>query len=137
MSIGPLSTTSIVPSIAQYGASSVGGRQWSSDPRIDEQNWTDLERLTASDRALIKQTTGQDIPTRSSGNPPVAPILAFQISGDRQSGALGTGQPVTASYIEGLASRYSGKPNPFGDQLDRALKYLTANPPANQLDVNA
>jgi len=121
---------------APYGTPVVSGRQWNSDPRIDEQGWSELERLTSSDRALIKQVTGQDIPTRSSGKPPIAPIFAFQIAMDRQSGMLATGQPVTAAYITDLINRYR-QGNPFEDQLEKALGYLTTNPPSHQLDINA
>jgi hypothetical protein len=67
----------------------------------------------------------------------VAPLLAFQISGDRKDGVIPTGQPVTASYIKGLIDRYAGHENPFGDELDKALRYLTDNPPTNRVDINA
>jgi hypothetical protein len=90
MSIGPLtSSLPITPAISPPSTSTSSVRQWSSDPRIDEQNWADLERLTPSDRTLIKQATGQDIPTR------------------------------------------------VGGELDKASKYLAANPPTDQIDMNA
>lgn len=134
MSITPISTS--VP-VSAYTTSKVAGARWDTNPGVDEQNWSDLERLTPSDRALIKRVTGQNIPTRASGKPPIAPLLAFQISGDRKDGVIPAGQPVTASYIKGLIDRYTGHDNPFGDELDKALTYLTDDPPTNGVDVEA
>jgi hypothetical protein len=44
---------------------------------------------------------------------------------------------LTASYIKGLIDRYAGDENRFGDELDKAPKYLTDNPSTNRVDVNA
>lgn len=137
MSISPISSNApISPASGVVAPTGTPKGQWFSDSLVTEQNWADLDRLSPSDRALIKSVTGQDIPTRASGKPPVAPILAFQVSGDRASGALGAGQPVSTDYIHGLIDRYRGKDNPFGDQLQKALDFLMANPPG-KLDVQA
>jgi hypothetical protein len=120
MSISPISRS--IPTPGPSGTASapaVAGAHWFSDQLIEEQNWSDLERLTPSDKALIKQVTGQDIPTRASGNPPVAPILAFQISGDRKDGVIPAGQPVSAAYIKGLIDRYAGMTTPSATNWTR------------------
>jgi len=119
-----VSTTTASISGASTTAAPAARTQWSSDPRIDEAGWQALDRLTVSDRALVKAATGQDVPTRDSGRPPVVPILAFQISQDREDGVLTGGRDVDAAYLAELARRYDGRVNPFGDALDLATRYL-------------
>ena len=68
------------------------------------------------------------------------PILAAQISTDREYGRLGTGRTVDASYVTQLMQRYQGvgsEKQVFGDELERALKYLQGNPPSSRIDITA
>jgi hypothetical protein len=95
-----------------------------TDP-VNQAFWADMERLTSSDRATIAVATGFDVPAPGSGARPVAPMLAFHISMDRQSGVLGAGQDVSADYLRAkMAAHGAGNPV-IAEELTRALEHVS------------
>jgi hypothetical protein len=97
-----------------------------------------FDGLTAADRELIFQVTGQRLepgfdPARESVS-----RFAASIAGDRAAGRLAPGQEVTAVYLKDLDRRYAraGGPNPIGAHLDSAVGYL-ARTGVRRIDVTA
>jgi hypothetical protein len=88
--------------------------------------------LTPSDRELIYKITGQKI--EDSPGALVAPGWVLMLAGDRQSGALPAGQPITADYITDMASKWGqiggggGVQNGLSDAiLQRFADYFAAH----------
>jgi hypothetical protein len=111
-------------SVSNFGGAAKRVVPTSNDAFLTAQAWEQLGYLTADDRATLKAATGVDIPTQASGRPPIAPILAFQVAGDRASGTLPAGRDIDSAYINTLKQQYAGSQNPFGNALDKALDFL-------------
>jgi hypothetical protein len=98
----------------------------------------DFDALTAPDRELIFQVTGQRV---GPGFDPVKETpssFATALAAERAAGHLAPGQPVTAVYLKDLHRRYqrAGAPSPVGSHLDKALAYLEQSGP-RRIDVSA
>jgi hypothetical protein len=86
-----------------------------------------FDHLTAADRELIYEVTGQRIapgfdPARQS-----ASGFAAALAAERSAGRLAPGQPVTAVYLKDLNRRCERAPgpNPVGPYLAKAVDYLS------------
>ena len=64
-------------------------------------------------------------------------MFAVQIALDRQSGYLSAGQDVSSSYLQAMATTYSGKEydQSFGIAIANAMSYLAAQTPRTGIDV--
>jgi hypothetical protein len=120
------------PITPTYRAAKAGKRA----DRSAERN--DFEKLTAADRELIFQVTGQRLgpgfdPARE-GTTGFAAVLAAE----RAAGRLAIGQEVTAVYLKDLDRRYerTGAANPVAGHLDKAVDVL-ARSGARRIDVSA
>lgn len=93
--IGPSFPTSGVSAAYRARATSEVSAHPSSAPP------NPLSFLTADDRDLIAKATGVVIGPegRNQGGNGTAPILALEIAGDRRTGRLPTGQPITSTYL--------------------------------------
>ena len=102
--------------------------------RLEKAPRNDLDRLTATDRELIFQVTGQRIQPGMDQPTP----FAAGIAADRTSGRLLPGQEVTAVYLKDLDHRYqqAGGTSPVAEYLDQAVTYL-ARTGARRIDVTA
>jgi hypothetical protein len=94
----------------------------------------DHERLTAADRGLIFQVTGERVGPGRPGTTGFAAALAAE----RAAGRLAIGQEVTAVYLKDLNRRYERAPgpNPLDGHLDKAITVLTRGG-ARRIDVTA
>jgi hypothetical protein len=97
-----------------------------------------FDRLTAADRELIRQVTGQRLlpgfdPQREQTTP-----FAAGIAADRAAGRLMPGQEVTAVYLKDVDQRYerAGGVSPVAGYLEQAVAYL-ARSGARRIDVTA
>ena len=95
---------------------------------------TDVEHLTAADRALIFEVTGQRVdPAR-----PAPSGFAAALAAERAAGRLAIGQEVTAVYLKDLNRRYerASGPNPLAEHLEKAVVVLTRHG-TPRIDVSA
>ncbi|GLY33850.1 hypothetical protein [Kineosporia sp. NBRC 101731] len=126
----------MTPAVAASGASQVPNSAGVRD-ETSEASWARLSHLTASDRALIAAATGIPVPTRESGASPVAPLLAYLVAGDRESGVLAAGQDIGTDYINHLLEQFRGKDDSFGGALNRTLGHLYGDQRQDPFDVLA
>lgn len=106
--------------------------------RVEKAPRNDLDRLTATDRELIFQVTGQRIPPGMDPAQDQPTPFAAGIAADRASGRLLPSQQVTAVYLKDLDHRYqqAGGTSPVAEYLDQAVTYL-ARTGARRIDVTA
>lgn len=92
------------------------------------------DHLTAADRDLIFQVTGERVDPAHPGTTGFAAVLAAE----RAVGRLAIGQEVTAVYLKDLNRRYerASGPNPLDGHLDKAIGVLTRGG-APRIDVTA
>ena len=98
----------------------------------------DFDLLTAGDRELIRQATGQRIGPGFDPLKEPATGFAVALAAERAGGRLAPGQPVTAVYLKDLnrrCQRVDG-PNPIAPHLDKAVDYLSASG-GRRVDVSA
>ncbi|MEU4241125.1 hypothetical protein [Actinoplanes sp. NPDC026619] len=105
---------------------------------VDKNRHTDFEALTAPDRELIFQVTGQRVGPNFDPEKDKPTSFATALAAERASGHLAPGQPVTAVYLKDLHHRYqrASAPSPIGPYLDKALSYLARSGP-RRIDVSA
>jgi hypothetical protein len=91
----------------------------------------DYAHLTAADRDLIYQVTGQKAE-------PGTTAFAAALAAERAAGRLAIGQEVTAVYLKDLNRRYerAGGPNPLHGHLEKAIAVLNRIG-AKRIDVTA
>jgi hypothetical protein len=98
----------------------------------------DFDSLTAADRELIFQVTGQRV--TAGFDPQRQPPSAFAalLAAERSSGHLAPGQEVTAVYLKDLDRRYTrgAGPNPVRPYLEKAVDHL-ARTGVRRIDVSA
>jgi hypothetical protein len=97
-----------------------------------------FDDLTAADRELIFQATGQRL---APGFDPVRESttgFAAALAAERAAGRLAPGQPVTAVYLKDLNRRCERAPgpNPLTPYLDKAVAYLSRGG-ARRFDISA
>jgi hypothetical protein len=102
--------------------------------RNEKEKRDDYEHLTAADRDLIFQVTGQRVGPAQPGTTGFAAALAAE----RAAGRLAIGQEVTAVYLKDLNRRYERAPgpNPLDGHLEKAIGVLTRSG-ARRIDVTA
>jgi hypothetical protein len=98
----------------------------------------DFDHLTGADRDLIFAATGQRVGPGFDPARDAPSSFAAALAGERASGHLAPGQPVTAVYLKDLHRRYQRGPgpNPVAAHLDKALAHLTTTG-ARRVDVSA
>jgi hypothetical protein len=99
----------------------------------------DTASLTARDRELIFQATGQHI-RPGEANAGWINSLAAAIAADRATGRLAPNQEITAIYLKDLFRRYDQSPtgrNPIAGYLEPALRHLDRHGGGGRLDVTA
>jgi len=99
---------------------------------------SEFDQLTAADRELIFQATGQRVGPGFDPTKEAATGFAAALAHERAVGRLVPGQPATAVYLKDLNRRYqrADGPNPVAAHLDRALDYL-ARSGSRRIDVSA
>jgi hypothetical protein len=107
-------------------------------PQVEKSGRNDFDTLTASDRELIFQTTGQRVTPGFDPAKDKPTSFATALATERAAGHLAPGQPVTAVYLKDLHHRYqrASAPSPVGPYLDKALAYLARSGP-RRIDVSA
>lgn len=129
--LGPSRTP--FPAVTSHGHAAPPAR-----PARPEKPRNDFEQLTAADRDLIYEATGQRI--GSGFDPAREPTSAFAagIAAGRATGRLAPGQEVTAVYLKDLNQRYerAGGTNPIAPYLDKAVSHL-AKVGRRRIDVTA
>jgi hypothetical protein len=113
----------------------------SAPPRraqVQKSERNDFEALTASDRELIFQATGQRLGADFDATKEKPTSFATALATERAVGHLAPGQPVTGFYLKDLHHRYqrASAPSPIGPYLDKALAYLERSGP-RRIDVSA
>lgn len=98
----------------------------------------EFDALTAADRELIFQATGQRLGPGFDPAQEAPTGFAAALAHKRATGRLQPGQPVTAVYLKDLNRRYQRVPgaNPIAPYLDKAVAYLSASG-ARRIDVSA
>lgn len=98
-----------------------------------------FDSLTAADRELIYQATGQYMEPGYDGTQHPTSGFAIEIAGRRAYGQLSPGQEVTVGFLKDLSRQYDQADiggNPIAPFLDKALAYLGSRG-APHLDVKA
>ncbi|MET0415276.1 MAG: hypothetical protein ABW022_04570 [Actinoplanes sp.] len=98
----------------------------------------DFDHLTAADRELIFQATGQRVAPGFDPAKETTTGFAAALAAERVAGRLRTGQDVSAVFLQDLNQRYerAGAANPVAGYLDKAVDYL-ARSGARRIDVSA
>jgi hypothetical protein len=98
----------------------------------------DFDHLTAADRELIFQATGQRLDTGFDPEEESAPAFAVVLAAARATGQLAPGQEATSVFLKDLDQRYAraGGTNPVAGHLDQALAYLSRSG-GRRIDVTA
>jgi hypothetical protein len=106
--------------------------------RVEKTPRNDFDRLTATDRELIFQVTGQRVRAGFDPEQERPTPFAAAIAADRAAGRLSPGQEVTAVYLKDLHHRYEAADtvSPVAGHLDQAISYL-ARSGARRIDVTA
>jgi hypothetical protein len=88
----------------------------------------DFDHLTAADRQLIFQVTGQRVGPGFDPAREHTTGFAAALAAERAGGRLQPGQPVTAVYLKDLNRRFerAAGPNPLTPHLDKAIGVLAA-----------
>ena len=107
-------------------------------PQPETSRGNDFEALTASDRELIFQVTGQRVGPGFDPAKEKPTSFVTTLAAERANGRLAPGQPVTTVYLKDLHHRYqrANAPSPVGPYLDKALAYLAQSGP-RRIDVSA
>ena len=103
----------------------------------DREKRSDFDHLTAADRELIFEVTGQRLgPAFDAAQGTTG--FAAALAAERAAGRLAIGQEVTAIYLKDLNRRYERAPgpNPLRGHLDKALAVLTRGG-GRRVDVTA
>jgi hypothetical protein len=110
------------PTVTSHPAAATHAR-----PAKADKPQNDFEQLTAADRDLIYEATGQRIGPGFDPARETTSAFAAGIAAGRASGQLAPGQEVTAVYLKDLNRRYerAGGPNPIAPHLDKAVAYLS------------
>lgn len=97
-----------------------------------------FDHLTAADRELIFQATGQRVGRGFDPAREGTTGFAAALAADRAAGRLAPGQEATPVYLKDLNHRYeqAGGANPVEPHLDKALAYLSRSG-ARRIDVTA
>lgn len=98
----------------------------------------DFDKLTATDRELIFQVTGQRLAPGSHPAREGTTGFAAALAAERAAGRLLPGQEATAVFLKDLDRRYerTGAANPITPYLTKAVDYL-ARSGARRIDVTA
>ncbi|MET0415507.1 MAG: hypothetical protein ABW022_05745 [Actinoplanes sp.] len=98
----------------------------------------DFDHLTAADRELIFQATGQRVAPGFDPAKETTTGFAAALAAERAAGRLRTGQDATAVFLKDLNQRYerAGAANPMTGYLDKAVEFL-ARSGARRIDVSA
>jgi hypothetical protein len=86
-----------------------------------------FDHLTAADRELIHEVTGQRLGPGFDPAREATTGFAAALAAERASGRLAVGRPVTAVYLKDLDRRCERAPgpNPVAPYLDKAVAYLS------------
>ena len=104
--------------------------------QVEKRN--DFDHLTAADRELIFQATGQRVAPGFDPAKESTTGFAAALAAERVAGRLRTGQDATVVFLNDLNQRYerAGAAYPVAGYLDKAVEFL-ARSGARRIDVSA
>ena len=97
-------------------------------PRVEKPSVrNDFDHLTAADRELLFQVTGQRVGPGFDPERDTPTGFAAALAAERATGRLAPSQPVTAVYLKDLSRRFERAPgpNPVGPYLAKAVDHLS------------